>query len=419
VKRRTLVVAGSFGGLLLAGTAIFRGFQREDTLPSSLSGRSGPLALPSGFSCIEIDRAGGLLTDGSRSPDLPDGMACFEGPSGEWILMRNHELGRNISQGAYPAGQPEKAYRSDVHGGVSRLVLNPQTLRVTSSNMVLTGTMLNCAGGPSPWGWLSCEESTEDHHGYVFLCPADAQHLKAPRKVPAYGRFRHEAVAIDPDTHAAYLTEDDPDGCLYRLMPRDPQEPFRGQLEALRIKERPEYHTGDGLKESAEVEWVPIREVAGKKSPLRIQAEKLGSAKFRRSEGIWWAGDGVVFTASTGGAEGLGQIFHLGTDNRLNLVVESTHEEQLKGPDNITLSPWGDFIVAEDTGGPTYLRGVTRTGSIYPIARNMMSQSEFAGVCFSPDGKVLFVNLQHDGLTVAIRGPWETLRQNPGAKSDT
>ena len=38
-----------------------------------------------------------------------------------------------------------------------------------------------------------------------------------------------------------------------------------------------------------------------------------------------------------------------------------------------------------------------------------MSLSEFAGPCFSPDGRTLFVNIQGDGLTLAISGPFEQL----------
>ena len=34
---------------------------------------------------------------------------------------------------------------------------------------------------------------------------------------------------------------------------------------------------------------------------------------------------------------------------------------------------------------------------------------ELAGVCFDPTGDTLFVNLQHDGLTLAIRGPMDEL----------
>jgi uncharacterized protein len=35
------------------------------------------------------------------------------------------------------------------------------------------------------------------------------------------------------------------------------------------------------------------------------------------------------------------------------------------------------------------------------------SGSEFAGACYSPDGKWLFANIQSPGITVAITGPWE------------
>ena len=35
-----------------------------------------------------------------------------------------------------------------------------------------------------------------------------------------------------------------------------------------------------------------------------------------------------------------------------------------------------------------------------------MNNSELAGATFSPDGQVLFVNIQHPGDTLAIYGPW-------------
>ena len=40
-------------------------------------------------------------------------------------------------------------------------------------------------------------------------------------------------------------------------------------------------------------------------------------------------------------------------------------------------------------------------------AKNGLSRSEIAGVCFSPDGRAMFVNLQTDGITLAITGPFE------------
>ena len=39
-------------------------------------------------------------------------------------------------------------------------------------------------------------------------------------------------------------------------------------------------------------------------------------------------------------------------------------------------------------------------------ARNLNGNGEFAGACFSPDGSTFFVNMQVDGWTLAINGPW-------------
>jgi secreted PhoX family phosphatase len=34
--------------------------------------------------------------------------------------------------------------------------------------------------------------------------------------------------------------------------------------------------------------------------------------------------------------------------------------------------------------------------------------SEWAGACYSPDGKWLFANIQSPGITFAITGPWKS-----------
>jgi secreted PhoX family phosphatase len=45
------------------------------------------------------------------------------------------------------------------------------------------------------------------------------------------------------------------------------------------------------------------------------------------------------------------------------------------------------------------------------MARNAVSGSEFTGVVFAPDGQTLFANIQDEGYTFAITGPFETLRK--------
>jgi hypothetical protein len=57
------------------------------------------------------------------------------------------------------------------------------------------------------------------------------------------------------------------------------------------------------------------------------------------------------------------------------------------------------------------LVGMARSGEPFEFAVNIFSDSEFAGACFSPDGEILFVNIQGggstgSGMTCAITGPW-------------
>ncbi|WP_437983751.1 hypothetical protein [Sorangium sp. So ce117] len=71
--------------------------------------------------------------------------------------------------------------------------------------------------------------------------------------------------------------------------------------------------------------------------------------------------------------------------------------------------------MAEDGYRGSYLRGVTLDGQIFDFARNARSMRELSGVCFSPDGKALFVNMQEDGLTLAVMGPFPEVGAGAGA----
>ncbi len=84
---------------------------------------------------------------------------------------------------------------------------------VVDAYSILENTNGNCAGGATPWGsWLSCEEVND---GRVWECYLDGKTAAVFR--PSLGIFNHEAVAVDEVNNQLYLTEDKPDGCLYRF----------------------------------------------------------------------------------------------------------------------------------------------------------------------------------------------------------
>jgi hypothetical protein len=426
-NRRTFLqrTAAAGGALALPWAGLFAPRARASgstPLGPLVRDPAGILDLPAGFSYRILQRRHQPMSDGYRVPGCPDGMGCFDLGHGKLALMRNHEVpAGQYEDGPCRPGQrrPDETYdRTSCWGGVSRVVLDARTLEVESSNLVLFGTVMNCAGGTSPWGWLSCEETVQDGHGFVFLCDATADRVRRPRRIDCYGRFQHEAVAIDPDTHIAYLTEDRPDGCLYRFVPADRARPFRGRLQALTITGEAACDTGSTMRpgDTFDAHWIDVADPTPADDSLRHRCRERGAALLSRGEGICWAGGTVYISATAGGPVGGGQIFALepsraegGDRATLTLLAQSEDLRTLQNPDNITLAPWGDLYIAEDgiaEDSNDHLRVLTRDGRVLDLARNALSGNEFAGVCFAPDGRTLFCNLQKDGLTMAISGPF-------------
>ena len=99
-----------------------------------------------------------------------------------------------------------------------------------------------------------------------------------------------------------------------------------------------------------------------------------------------------------------GEGGRLGT---LELFLEPQRASIMDQGDNLALAPNGDLLVCEDNYARQRVLGVTPDGGVYTVARNPRGDSEFAGATFAPGGRVLYVNLQVPGLTLAITGPWE------------
>jgi secreted PhoX family phosphatase len=360
------------------------------------------------------------MTDGGRVPGNPDGMAAFPGSDPNTvILVRNHEIGPLDPQVPAVAGDAVEKYDVLGTGGTTTIVLGADR-SVQQEFASLAGTCRNCAGGATPWGsWLSCEEIVltpadnllaqvelvRQPHGYVFEVPATATPAK-PVPLVAMGRFNHEAAAVDLATSKVYQTEDREDGCFYRFTP---QEPGRlaagGKLEALKIRNDPQVNTSDRFEvgQILEVEWVAIADPNPPTDTVRQQAQSQGAAIFRRGEGCFYGDGFIYFTCTSGGRAGVGQVWRYSPKQEtLELFVESPDRGVLDYPDNLTLTPFGDLLICEDGLAPQFLVGVTPAGAIYPFAHNALNDSEFAGICFAPDGQTVFVNIQRPGITLAI-----------------
>lgn len=410
LRRRNLLLGSG-----AAFAAALTRFGRSGT--ARAAGAYGPLVadpdgimdLPAGFSYRVLDTFGDAMDDGYVVPSLPDGMAVFPGPDDTIILMRNHEL--LFGDGPYPFGEgPPEAYDPLGMGCVTRVVLNARDFTRISSNLVLCGTVINCAGGPSPWGWLSCEEATTPQHGYVFLCDPAAERVQMPRKIAAYGRFKHEAACVDTRTNTMYLTEDQGDGSFYRFVPDDKREPFVGRFQALRIVGQDRYEVGDMTRgQVLPVAWVDIKDPDPSSDSVRTQAQDRGAAVFARGEGLTIFNREIFIVTTSGGPIGRGQIFRLidsAEAPTIEALVVTDDTEVMNRPDNITVAPWGEPFFVEDNADVTHIRTIGPDGEVFTFGRNALSNSELSGVCFSPDGRAMFVNIQHNNLTLVITGPF-------------
>jgi secreted PhoX family phosphatase len=454
MNRRTFLQSG-----ILAGGALFgiQGLACRSTLASSelergaanQDGGYGPLkprktrntgeqiiSLPDGFEYNVLGKTGDKMADGRLTPGAHDGMAAF-GVDGKVRLIRNHEVRAKKGVPMKAIGGRRETYDMTAGGGTTTLIVNPQTRELERDFVSLSGTIVNCAGGPTPWGtWISCEETTVGHipgqvyhkdadiakfdkdHGYAF--EVSVLNDGATKAVPlkAMGRFVHEAVAVDPVTGIVYQTEDIGTAGFYRYIPNKPTRLAEGgKLQMLKVIGKDGLDTRKGMKagEPLTCEWVDIDDpdpATATEKPLSVfnQGKAKGAATFGRLEGCWYGNGHIYMNSTDGGDAKKGQIWRYtprGEGGELVLLFESPSADVLDAPDNLCVSPRGGLAICEDGGGSNYVRGLTVDGRVFDFAQNILNASEFAGSCFSPDGKTLFVNIQSPGLTLAIWGPWE------------
>lgn len=368
VDRRTAVrLAFSTAAIAAIGSACTPSQPplRTELLPADANG----LMLPPGFRSEVLARSGSRVLGSNFWHLAPDGGAVFPRSGGGWTYVSNSE---------------------HVIGGVGALDFDADGRLLGARPLMVARTSGNCAGGATPWGtWLTCEEHPLGRVWEVHPVTA------VSRPLNRMGVFRHEAAAVDPAGRAVYLTEDEPDGRLYRYTPDSWPELARGVLEVAAVDP------------GGAVTWLPLRNPTPMPNQTATRHQVPESTAFDGGEGAVHRDGHILFTT-----KGDNRIWDLDLEGqRCTVLYDAAESDEgvLTGVDNIATAH-GGIYVAED-GGNMELVLVGDDGRTWPCLRvTGHDGSEITGPAFDPSGTRLYFSSQRGsggrGVTFAVTGPW-------------
>lgn len=315
---------------------------------------------------------------------------------------------------------------------------------------VAVGTMGNCAGGFTPWGtFLSCEENIDGYYGdvnskgkqidkpfldwdkfynyspehYGWVVEINPKTAKA-KKLISLGRFAHECCTVVPlkdGRVVAYSGDDKADEHLYRFISSKPHSLDEGELFVADIK------NGKWLSLSYEKQIILQKNFKDQVHVLtfcREAAKLLGATPLDRPEDIEiHPSTGEVYIALTNNVARMnfhGSIMKLSPAKGDHSSDSFQAQDFLVGgegagfscPDNLVFDRKGNLWITTDVSGkligkPPYtsfgnnglyyvaLSG-DNAGKVERVAQGPMD-SELTGLCFTPDGRGLFLCVQHPG----------------------
>jgi secreted PhoX family phosphatase len=352
------------------------------------------LRLPAGFTSrvVAVSGEAPVLGNAYLWHIFPDGGATFPTPDGGWVYTSNSEIPGGAGRGGCGALKFDRdGNLLDAYG-------------------ILSGTNSNCAGGKTPWGtWMSCEETAG---GQVWECNPTLAGQGVAR--PKLGRFNHEALAVDAGSKIVYMTEDAVSGRFYRFVPSAGDWPDgglrpalqEGKLQVMRCQAYPPSQLppdGFNVALPQAVVWEDVVQPDQDQATVRSGLGAVApGTPFSGGEGLFHAGDLVYFSTKYDNRIWVYDKARSTVEAIYDFNTAAPDDKILSGVDNLTVTGFGDVLVAED-GGDMQICVILPDRRVIPLLQasdlqqGTQAQSEITGPALSPDGKRLYFSAQRSG----------------------
>tara|TARA_B110000037_G_scaffold222588_1_gene298175 strand:- start:1940 stop:3517 length:1578 start_codon:yes stop_codon:yes gene_type:complete len=319
---------------------------------------------------------------------------------------------------------------------------------------IAEGTLQNCSGGVTPWGTvLTCEENYDSQYGEISylngkreFIPSYYQwekhynhppehygwvvevniHTGAAQKLVALGRCKHECatvVGLEDGRVVVYSGDDESDQFIYKYVSKYAKDLKEGILYVADVNNGKwlalDYDNNKLLQANFENQTAVLIRV-------REAAKLLGASPMNRPEDIKIDPiSGDVFVSLTNNkliGDYHGSILKIVEDTadktgdtfRVETFLMGGAKEGFSSPDNLVFDNKGNLWFATDVSGRSLGNGEYAeflSNGLFVVPRSGERQgeviqvgsapvdAELTGLCFHPDGKTLFVSVQHPGET--------------------
>nr|MDQ3312779.1 PhoX family protein [Actinomycetota bacterium] len=204
------------------------------------------------------------------------------------------------------------------------------------------------------------------------------------------------------------LTEDRPDGRLYRFKPAAYPDLSAGRLQVARVVANGSVVPMATNVLQGTIQWVTV----SNGTTGAVRPRPANTTAFNGGEGIWFDHGHIYFTT-----KGDNRVWRLTTSSRHLCVLydnDLVGHGPLRGVDNVVVSRAGEVFVAED-GDNMQLHVIREARTVGPLLRIVgQDGSEITGPAFSPGGGRLYFSSQRGvdgaGITYEVRGPFRLTR---------